>query len=60
MEASQKADWQNAFRDKPMYLSTPLRNWVIICKRSHVVSSFLQNIQRAGRGMHFEIASPIM
>lgn len=58
--ASQKADWQSAFRDKSMRMSYPLRNWVIIYQEpiARLANELLGNLQKSARGMHFEIGRP--
>lgn len=58
----QFADWQMAFKNQSMYLSYPLRNWVILTTRrmQSQVQNFVRMIEKASRQMNFEVAPAYM
>lgn len=58
--AGPQADWQMAFRNNPMYMSVPLRNWFVVVSAGdqNLVGSFMNCIHDVARGMRFEISKP--
>ncbi|CAL8115744.1 unnamed protein product [Orchesella dallaii] len=54
-------DWNAAFRNKPMYTSVPLKQWVIICPGSAAwcVDKMVNAMQRVSRPLNFPISNPI-
>ncbi|KAL9704330.1 hypothetical protein quinque_007848 [Culex quinquefasciatus] len=58
--AGDKADWQAAFREKPMYLTVALKHWAIVvpARESRNIGNFLNCLYQVSRKMTFMINQP--
>lgn len=55
-----RADWTSEFRNNAMAMSIELKRWYLITpnRGKKEAEDFVGALQRAGRGMQFQIARP--
>lgn len=60
ISAGEKAEWQSAFRNNPMFITVALNNWTIVVPRmmERRVQDFIGCLKQAAQGMSFMMRDP--